>query len=133
VNSLSSEGSTAFAGIPYFVRKGYRLALSPSSILIAEVVRRINEEANPREEHLLLLAERSRSDAPYRVGFYKRSAGAEESLETSEILGAVRFVRSRRLAFAVTFDYEDGGKVGLLERVGVGTWRIVWKSAYTDC
>lgn len=133
VNSLSNEGSAAFAGIPYFVRKGYRLALSPSSILIAEVVRRINEEANPREEHLLLLAERSSTDVPYRVGFYKRSAGAEESLETSEILAAVRFVLSSRLAFAITFDYEDGGKIGLLERVGVGTWRIVWKSAYTDC
>jgi hypothetical protein len=133
VNSLSNEGSAAFAGIPYFVRKGYRLALPPSSILVAEVVRRINEEANPREEHLLLLAERSSNDAGYRVGFYKRSAGAEESLETSEILAAVRFVPSSRLAFAVTFDYEDGGKVGLLERVGVGTWRIVWKSAYTDC
>jgi hypothetical protein len=133
VNSLSNEGSTAFAGIPYFVRKGYQLALPPSSILIAEVVRRINEEANPREEHLLLLAERSSNDAPYRVGFYKRSAGAEESLETSEILAAVRFVLSSRLAFAVMFDYEDGGKVGLLERVGVGTWRIVWRSAYTDC
>ena len=133
VNSLSSEGGAAFAGIPYFVRKGYQLAIPPSSILVAEAVRRINEEANPREEHLLLLAERSNSSAPYRVGFYKRSAGAEEALETSEILAAVRFVQSSRLAFAVTFDYEDGGKVGLLERVAVGTWRIVWRSAYTDC
>ena len=133
VSSLGNAGTTPFAGIPYFVRKGYRLVLPPSSILVAEAVRRINEEANPREEHLLLLTERSSNDAGYRVGFYKRSAGAEEALETSEILAAVRFVRSSRLAFALTFDYEDGGKVGLLERVGVGTWRIVWKSAYTDC
>ena len=133
VRSLSNEGSAAFAGIPYFIRKGYRLALPPSSILVAEVVRRINEEANPREEHLLLLTERVNTEASYRVGFYKRSAGAEEALETSEILAAVRFVRSSRLAFALTFDYEDGGKVGLLERVGAGTWRIVWRSAYTDC
>ena len=132
VGSLN-EGSTAFAGIPYFVRKGYQLALPPASILIAEAVRRINEEANPREEHLLLLAERSSNDGSYRVGFYKRSAGAEESLETSEILAAVRFVSSSRLAFVVAFDYEDGGKIGLLERVGVGTWRIVWRSAYTGC
>lgn len=132
VSSLN-EGSTAFAGIPYFVRKGYRLALPPSSILTAEAVRRINEEANPREEHLLLLAERSSNDGGYRVGFYKRSAGAEESLETSEILAAVRFVAPSRLAFVVAFDYEDGGRVGLLERVGVGTWRIVWRSAYTGC
>ena len=131
--SSFNEGSTAFAGIPYFVRKGYRLALPPSSILIAEAVRRINEEANPREEHLLLLAERSSNEGSYRVGFYKRSAGAEEALETSEVLAAVRFVLSSRLAFVVAFDYEDGGKTGLLEQVGVGTWRIVWRSAYTGC
>lgn len=133
VGSLSNEGDPAFRGIPYFVRKGYRLALPPSSILVAEAVRRINEEANPREEHLLLLAEQSRGDAVYRVEFHKRSAGAEESLETSEILAAVRFASSNRLAIAITFDYEDGGKIGLLERVAVGNWRIAWKSAYTDC
>lgn len=133
VSALSNGGNPAFRGIPYFVRKGYRLTLPPSTVLVAEAIRRIPEEANPREEHLLVLAERSRDDASYRVGFHKRSAGSEESLETSEILAAVRFTSSRRPAIVVTFDYEDGGKVGLLERVATGTWRIVWRSAYTDC
>ena len=132
-SSLSNTGDPAFRGIPYFVRKGYRLSLSPSTILVAEAIRRINEEANPREEHLLLLAERSGDGGGYRVGFHKRSAGPEESLETSEILAAVRFTSSNRLAIVVTFDYEDGGKIGLLERVSAGNWRITWKSAYTDC
>jgi len=133
VNSLSNGGDPAFRGIPYFVRKGYRLALPSSSVLIAEAVRRINEEANPREEHLLLLAERPSGSAAYRVAFYKRSAGAEESLETSEILAGVRFTATNRPTIVITFDHEDGGKVGLLERVSEATWRIVWKSAYTDC
>lgn len=133
VSSLSNSGDPAFRGIPYFVRKGYRLALPPSSILVAEAIRRIPEEANPREEHLLLLAERSRDDAGYRVGFHKRSAGPEESLETSEILAAVRFTSSNQLGIVVTFDYEDGGKIGLLQRVAPGNWRITWKSAYADC
>ena len=133
VSALSNAGDPAFRGIPYFVRKGYRLSLSPSTILVAEAIRRIPEEANPREEHLLVLAERTRDDAGYRVGFYKRSAGSEESLETSEILAAVRFTASSRPAIVVRLDYEDGGKIGLLERVAAGTWRITWKSAYTDC
>ena len=133
VTSLSNTGDPAFRGIPYFVRKGYRLSLSPSTILIAEAIRRIPEEANPREEHLLVLAERTRDDAAYRVGFYKRSAGSEETLETSEVLAAVRFTASSRPAIVVRLDYEDGGKIGLLERVAAGTWRITWKSAYTDC
>jgi hypothetical protein len=133
VGSLGTGGDAAFRGIPYFIRKGYRLTLPSSSVLIAEVVRRINEEANPREEHLLLLAERSGNEMDYRVAFSERSAGAEEVIETSEILAAVRFTGSNRVALAITFDYEDGGKVALLERVTAGNWRIVWKSAYTDC
>jgi len=133
VNSLSNGGDPAFRGIPYFVRKGYRLALPSSSVFIVEAVRRINEEANPREEHLLLLAERLANSSVYRVAFHQRSAGAEESLETSEILAAVRFTATNRLAIVITFDYEDGGKVGLLQRVADSNWRIVWKSAYTDC
>jgi len=133
LGSMSSGGDPAFRGIPYFVRKGYRLTLPSSSVLIAEAVRRINEEANPREEHLLLLAERAGDDMDYRIGFQKRSAGAEEAIETSEVLAAVRFIASNRVALVLTFDYEDGGKVGLLERVTTSSWRTVWKSAYTDC
>ena len=133
VGSLSDGGNPAFRGIPYFVRKGYRLTLPSSSVLVAEVVRRINQEANPREEHLLLLAERPGSEKDYRVAFHKRSAGAEEAIETSEILTAVRFTASNRPAIVITFDYEDGGKIGLLERAASSIWRVVWKSAYTDC
>lgn len=133
MSSLNNEVNSAFRGIPYFVRKGYRLALPSSSVLIAEAVRRINEEANPREEHLLLLTERPKGSAAYRVAFYKRSAGAEESLETSEILAALRFTATNRPTIVISFDHEDGGKIGLLGRVSETAWRIVWKSAYTDC
>ena len=131
--SLTGSGDAVFSGIPFFVRKGYRLMMPSVSIIIAEAVRRINEEANPREEHLLLLAERLRGDITYRVGFHARSAGSEESLETSEVLSALRLTKTNRLAIVITFDYEDGGKIGLLERLGPSNWRVVWKSAYTGC
>jgi len=131
--SLSRNADPAFRGIPFFVRKGYRLTTGFSSILVAEAVRRINEEANPREEHLLMLAERSSNNSQYRPAFHTRSAGAEESLETSEILGVLRLMRTNRLAIVITFDYEEGGKIGLLERLGEHNWRLVWKSAYTGC
>ena len=131
--SLTDGGDRAFRGIPFFVRKGYRLTTPASSVVIGDAVRKINEEANPREEHLFVLAERSGNDTVYRVGFYSRSAGAEEALEMSEILAALRLVQSGRLVMVITFDYEDGGKVGLLERLEANNWQVVWKSAYTDC
>jgi len=131
--SLTNGSDPVFRGIPFFVRKGYRLMTPGSSVIIGDAVRKINEEANPREEHLFLLAERSGNDTAYRVGFHTRSAGPEESLETSEILSAFRLKQSGRTMMVITFDYEDGGKIGLLERVAPDTWQVVWKSAYTDC
>jgi len=107
--------------------------LGNNLVLAADVVRKINEEANPREEHLLLIAERPRvAGAKYVAAFQSRVAGAEEAVRTTEILGAVQFVRGNP-AIVVTFEYEDGGKVALLERTGEKQWRITWTSAYTGC
>lgn len=131
--SLTDRVDPVFRGIPFFVRKGYRLMTPGSSVIIGDAVRKINEEANPREEHLFLLAERSGNDTAYHVGFHTRSAGPEESLETSEILSALHLRRSGRTVMIITFDYEDGGKIGLLERIAPDNWQVVWKSAYTDC
>lgn len=133
VSSLKGSTDQTFRGIPFSVRMAYRLRTGSPSIIIAETVRKINEEANPREEHILLVAERSARDSTYRVAFHTRSAGTEESLETSEVLAALRFARTGRLAIFITFDYEDGGKIGLLERVTDNTWQAVWKSAYAGC
>ncbi len=128
-----ADGGTAFHGIPFFVRKAYRLETPSLSVIVAEIVRRINEEANPREEHLLLLAERQAGEKDYHMAFHTRSAGAEESLETSDVLAGLTLVKSGRPAMVIAFDYEDGGKVGLLERISGNEWRLVWKSAYSGC
>jgi hypothetical protein len=131
--TLTGGSDPIFRGIPFFVRKGYRLMTPGSSVVIGDAVRKINEEANPREEHLIVLAERSGNETTYHVGFHARSAGPEESLETSEILSALRLKQSGRITLVITFDYEDGGKIGLLERTAPNNWQVVWKSAYTDC
>lgn len=134
IASVVAEGSDpAFRGLPFSVRRAYRFSLGSNSVLIGDVVRRINEEANPREEHLLLIAERSMvGDGKYVAAFESRVAGSEEVVRTNDILGAVRFVRGNP-AIIVTFEYEDGGKVALLERTGEKRWRITWRSAYTEC
>ncbi|MEO8575067.1 MAG: hypothetical protein ABI556_00140 [Gemmatimonadales bacterium] len=134
IASAVAEGSDpVFRGLPFAVRHAYRFALGNNSVLTADVVRKINEEANPREEHLLLIAERAPgADEKYSAVFQSRVAGSEEAVRTNEILGAVKFIRGRA-AIVVTFEYEDGGKVALLERTGDKQWRITWKSAYTGC
>jgi hypothetical protein len=132
-STLGTTSDSAFRGLPFSVRRGYRIALSPSPVIVAEVVRKINEEANPREEHTLFLAEQEAGGGSYRLKFSKRSAGREETLEASDVLAAVRLKRTNHPVIVITFEYEDGGKVGLLEKFSDGSWSMRWRSAYTGC
>jgi hypothetical protein len=135
LSSVLAEGDDpAFQGLPFSVRKAYRFGTGEVAVLAGDVVRKINEEANPREEHLLVIAERpASSTGPYSAVFHTRVAGAEDAVRTNEILAAVRFVRSNRPALVVAFEYEDGGRVVLLQRIGARGWRVTWRSAYTGC
>ena len=132
-SSLTVSSDPAFEGLPFSVRKAYRGTVGKKAVLIGDVVRKINEEANPREEHLLLIAERgTASDVPYTAVFQSRAAGSEEIVRTSEILGALKFLNGRS-AIVVSFNYENGGRVALIERVSDSGWKLTWRSAYTGC
>jgi hypothetical protein len=132
-SSLTVTSDPAFEGLPFSVRKAYRGTLGKKVMLIGDVVRKINEEANPREEHLLLIAERElANDVPYTAVFQSRAAGSEEIVRTSEILGALKFLNGRPV-IVVSFNYENGGRVALIERVSDSGWKLTWRSAYTGC
>ena len=133
-SALSMNGDPAFRGLPFIVRKAYRLSMGDTTALIGSIVRKINEEANPREEHMLLILERSgNSDAPFVVAYQNRTAGAEADVRTTAILAAVRFVKTNTPAVILAFEYDDGGQFALLERVANRAWKITWRSAYTGC
>jgi len=127
----SQRGDSSFSGLPFSVRKAYRFSVGPVSGFVANVVRTINEEANPRAEHFLLVAERT--SAGYQEAYHARAAGSEESVQTNEILALVKFVETGQPAIVFTFDYEDGGRIALLERVGDRRWSVSWRSAFTGC
>ena len=110
------------------------IRLDSIDVVIADIVRSVNEEANPRLEHLLLIGERPVGvTGRYTVGYYSRTAGAEETTQASEVLAAVRIGPSRRPALVMNIEYDDGRKLGLIERTAPGQWRSIWRSAYTDC
>ena len=132
-SALAEGDDPVFQGLPFTVRKAFRFTVGSVSVLTGDVVRKIHEEANPREEHLLIVAERTAAGAQYTPVFHSRVAGAEDAVRTSEILGAVRFVKTNRPALVVAFDYEDGGRIALIQRVSSREWRTTWRSAYTGC
>lgn len=131
--AIMKNGDPAFQGLPFTVRKAYRLSLGDTLVLIGSAVRKINEEANPREEHLLLVAERIGQTPKYLLSFQNRSAGSEDAIRTNSVLAAVRFKRTNQAAFILSFEYDDGGEIALLERMAPHDWKISWRSAYTGC
>ena len=133
---LPADTAAAFHGIPFFVRQIRRFRAEPDKeILVANVTRRINQEANPREEQLLLVAERSdaQSDARYTTAYHERVSGHEEAIETTDVLAAITVGRNGRPAIVLIRDYGDGSAYALLTPVPAGGWHVGWSSAYTGC
>ena len=131
--TLKSVSDPTFRGLPFRVRAAFTFRLDSIDVVIADVVRSVNEEANPRIEHLLLVGERPvGSSSPYDVRYSNRTAGSEESTQASELLAALRIGDAKRPIIVLSVEYSDGSRLGLLERVD-GEWRSAWRSAYTDC
>ena len=124
----------AMRGIPFVVRRAYRMTL-PGGIgaVIAEIGRSLNQEANPIQEHLLVIAERDSTTKSYRLAYLERSAGGEEMLESSELL-LVGVPRSRVQPMVLLARYlGDGVVYSMLERAADGSWRLRWSSPYAGC
>ena len=132
--TLPIVSDPTFRGLPFRVRSAYTFRLDSIEAVVADVVRSVNEEANPRLEHLLIIGERpAGTRGKYNLRYFSRTAGAEESTQATEVLAAVQIGAEKRPAIVVNIEYDDGGKLGLIERTGPDEWRATWKSAYTDC
>jgi hypothetical protein len=132
--TLPIASDPTFRGLPFRVRSAYTFRLDSVEVVVADVVRSVNEEANPRIEHLFMIGERPvGTTAKYTPAYYSRMAGAEETTPTSEVLAIVRIESSRTPAVIVNIENDDGQQLGLIERTAPGQWRSVWRSAQTDC
>lgn len=134
VSSLPLASDSEFRGLPFHVRSAYTFRYDATAGVIADVVRSVNEEANPRLEHLFVVSERPvNSTSGYKAGFFSRTAGREEEADITELLAVVLIGPARRPAIVVNVDYDEGGKPGLLQRTAPGQWRFRWRGAYTGC
>jgi len=123
-----------FASIPFVVRSAFRFHTGDIDGLIASVQRSIHSEADPREEQLFLIGERPvGASSAYRLAYTTRAAGAEGSAAVTDVLAVVTLIPSQRLALIASHEYEDGGEIWWIERVGPGRWRSTWRSATTGC
>ena len=133
---LPDDTSRTFQGIPFAVRSAYRFPVANGvQGVVADVVRRLNQEANPLEQHTLLVAERSAADpqARFHTVFHERSAGSEETLETSDVLAVLRYGSPVRTAIVLLREGLETSAYELLERDPSGHWRQRWVSVHTGC
>lgn len=132
---IASRGTTdsVFSGIPFAVRFIYRLELGNSRAVVAGVVRRINTEANVREQHVLVIAEKPGSSSRYAAAFRETYAGGEDEVRVPELLGAVLLGENRRASVLVSLEHSEGMRLLLIERQRAGSWSLRWRSAYTGC
>ena len=102
--------------------------------VVADVVRTLNQEANPLEEHTLIVGERpTGSNAPYRLAYREVTAGSDETLESSDVLAAVQIGAPPHIDLVLAREGYESNAYALLERQADGSWKLRWTSAHTGC
>lgn len=134
------QAAARLRGLPFSVQDVQRFRASPGvDAIVAQVVRRVHQEANPLEERTLLIAERDSARpseqrmSRYTVVFHDRAVGPEETLEGSEVLAALTPQHVLRPMLVIARESESGVRYLLLERSGSRAWRFKWTSALVRC
>jgi hypothetical protein len=131
-SSLPNDSAGRFAGLPFVVRSVWRFAVTNGpQVVIATLARQINQEATPLREHTLIVAERSSTDSAFTLAYSERSFGAEETIESRDVLAAAMIGRTP--ALILSRDYGDATAYGLIQRGEDGRWRSRWLSARRHC
>lgn len=132
----SAPGDTiaALHGTPFVVRRAFSFRLQDTTVVLAEVVRTLNQEATPLQEHLLIVAESaSGANMALQRSYLERSSGTEEMMESVELL-AVGVEQSTRSALLVIARYVGDGVVySVLRRESTNRWILEWSSPYAGC
>jgi hypothetical protein len=133
-SALPGDTAALFRGLPFVVKKAWRSRGLQPQVLAAIVVRNVNQEANPRQEQLLLITERDTTtpSARYAPVYHERVTGLEETIETTDLIGMVLLGEDRRPTVVVARDAATGSSYALIERIG-GQWRRRWTSIYAGC
>ena len=135
-SAATLQSDAAFQGLRFTALDIRRFEASPGvQALAAHLVRRVNQEANPREEQTLIVAERDSgaTSGPYQLAYAERDSGREEAVITPEVLAGVRFGGTMPAMLVVARDNDAGISYRVLERTGARLWRVRWSSGTISC
>ncbi|NUP71302.1 MAG: hypothetical protein HOQ17_13915 [Gemmatimonadaceae bacterium] len=134
-STVTLPTDAAFQGLRFTAHDIRRFTAAPGvQGLVAHLVRRVNQEANPREEQTLLIAERDSgaTTGPYQLAYVERDFGKEEAVITPEVLAGGRLAGGPPF-FVVARDNDAGISYRMIERAGARRWRARWSSGAISC
>jgi hypothetical protein len=135
-SALPGGGGDRFVGLPFTVTSLWRFRAGPGvEGVVANLVRHINQEARPFEERTLIIAERdsTRRDERFILAYADRSQGAEETVESRDVLALARATPDAQPMLVLGRDYGDGMAYALIQRDPSGRWRDKWHSPRGHC
>ena len=135
-STVTLPTDVAFQGLRFTAHDFRRFVIAPGvQGLVAHLVRRVNQEANPREEQTLLVAERDSgaTSGSYQLAYAERDFGREEAVITPEVLAAVRLGASASSVLVVARDNDAGISYRMIERTGPRRWKARWSSGVISC
>jgi hypothetical protein len=122
-----------FAGLPFSLVSLWRFRTPEGRLAIVGTTRRqINQEDSPLEERTLIVAEGQSIDS-LQVVYSARSTGAEETVDSSELLAALQMAGSSSMDLVIAHDYGGQSAYSLIERKAAGQWRLRWESRKLSC
>jgi len=132
-SGLRDDTSTTFRGLPFVVLRAYRARGLDTSFIVATLARRVNQEADPKEERLVIVVDVTGDDSKlWTVAWHERASGNEEELVVAEPLLAFRANGAPEVR--LLFGRDDGIALGaaVLAR-GKSGWYVLWESAVAGC
>ncbi|HEY2852546.1 MAG TPA: hypothetical protein VGJ18_06855 [Gemmatimonadaceae bacterium] len=135
-STLPTASGDRFVGLPFTVTSLWRFHAGPGAEgVVTNLVRHVNQEARPSEERTLIIAERdsSRREERFNLAYYDRSQGAEETVESRDVLALARPSPDAQPMLVIGRDFGDGMGYALIQRDPSARWREKWHSARGHC
>lgn len=131
---LPNDTSRVFRGLPFVIRAAHEFTPPGGRVsVVAEIVRRVNVEANPREETLLVIAERDAPGAEWQVVYSERASGEEAHVERAVPLAAVTLGPQSLPTVVIERTGADWVAYAFIQRAADRAWRETWESAHSGC
>jgi hypothetical protein len=135
-STLPTPAGDRFVGLPFTVTSLWRFHAGPGAEgIVTNLVRHINQEARPFEERTLIIAERdsTRREERFTLAYFDRSQGAEETVESRDVLALARSTPDAQPMLVLGRDYGDGMAYALIQRDPSARWREKWHSPRGHC